>query len=345
MTGPFASRLFRIAFVLAGAYNLAFGAWAGFRPLEFFRLFEIDPPRYPEIWACLGMVVGVYGLLYWHAAWKLDTGWPIIAIGLLGKVLGPIGMVITFSEGWPRRLGMLCVYNDLIWWLPFGLFLARGSRVAGMLERLAPWCCAVLHAAALAAMALFLQAGMLTVPDVTRRATYVGEHAPTWTFGWSLWMASAASLVGFYAWWGCRLPAPRAATIGVVLAALGVVFDLSGESLSALVLVEQAMSLVGQSAGISWNSSGYESIERTATLLTAGAANTLYTLGGLVLMLSTRDLPRFVQFAMWTTWLAGLGMTVGAIVDSVPAMVATTTILFPLLVAWTMWMALRWRPV
>jgi hypothetical protein len=36
MTGPFATRMFRITFALAGAYNLAFGIWAGFWPLQFF---------------------------------------------------------------------------------------------------------------------------------------------------------------------------------------------------------------------------------------------------------------------------------------------------------------------
>ena len=33
MTGPFADRLFRITFALAGVYNLAFGLWAGVWPL------------------------------------------------------------------------------------------------------------------------------------------------------------------------------------------------------------------------------------------------------------------------------------------------------------------------
>ena len=108
MTGPFADRLFRITFALAGIYNLAFGLWAAVWPLAFFHLFDIAPPRYPNIWACVGMVVGVYGLLYWYAAWKLEAGWPIIAVGLLGKVLGPIGMVMSFSDDWPVRLGMLC---------------------------------------------------------------------------------------------------------------------------------------------------------------------------------------------------------------------------------------------
>jgi len=115
MTGPFAMRLFRIIFFVAGCYNLAFGAWAGFGPLHFFEVFDIAPPRYPAIWACLGMVIGVYGLLYWRAAWKPDHSDAIIAAGLLGKVLGPLGMLLTIGDTWPRRIAMLCLYNDVIW--------------------------------------------------------------------------------------------------------------------------------------------------------------------------------------------------------------------------------------
>ncbi len=205
MAGPFADRLFRIAFALAGVYNLAFGLWAGVWPLAFFELFDITPPRYPGIWACLGMVVGVYGLLYLHAAWKLETAWPIIAVGLLGKVLGPIGMVMSFGDDWPRRLGMICIYNDLIWWLPFGLFLVRGRWPGRRLAALAPWICVVVHAAAIAMLAIYLQSGTLAEADAIARAQHVAGHVPAWSIGWAMWMAAAASLVGFYAWWGGRL--------------------------------------------------------------------------------------------------------------------------------------------
>src|SRR5262245_39926993 len=139
MTGPFADRLFRIAFVAAAIYNLAFGLWAAIWPLSFFELFDIPLPRYPAIWACLGMVVGLYGLLYLYSAWKLEAAWPIIAVALAGKVLGPVGMALTVSDAWPRRLGMICVYNDLIWWLPFGLFLMRGTAFGKRLVEIATW--------------------------------------------------------------------------------------------------------------------------------------------------------------------------------------------------------------
>ena len=342
MTGSFATRMFRITFALAGAYNLAFGIWAGFWPLQFFEIFGIAPPRYPAIWACLGMVVGAYGLLYWHAAWKPENARPIIAFGLLGKVLGPIGMFFSVSEQWPLRLAMLNVYNDVIWWLPFTLFLLRGGRVAKCLVSLAPWLCAGLHVLGLAAMALVLRQGMLTEPDTLRRATYIAQHSTLWAVGWGAWMLCAVSIVAFYAWWGSQLSGRLASTAGVLLAGLGSVFDLSGESLSVLTLVEYSPLTLADP--MLWDRAGFESRERLITLLTAGAANLLYTLGGASLMARTKNLPGPIRVAMWATWLAGAAMTLAAIFDWVAGMVAATAVLFPLLIVWTAWFAWRWRP-
>ena len=359
MTGLFAERLFRIAFVLAGCYNLAFGLWAAIWPHAFFELFSIPPPRYPGIWACLGMVVGVYGLLYWHAAWKLDTAWPIIAVGLVGKVLGPIGMVVSFGDDWPRRLGMICVYNDLIWWLPFGLFLARGTWLGKRLMVLAPWLCAITHALAFIALPMLLRQGMLSEPGAAARGAYIAENSIAWTFGWSAWMLAAMTLVGFYAWWGSLLvdqpfqpddgnmhdarrqagkPDLRStvAIAAVIITAIGLVFDFSGEGLSILLLVERASTFTE-------NPAAFVSAERSFTLLSAGAANGLYTLGGVLLTLATPDLPGSIRAAMWATWIAGIAMTIAGILNHVVGMVASTIALFPLLIAWTVWMATRWR--
>jgi hypothetical protein len=369
MTGPFADRLFRIAFALAGCYNLAFGLWAGFWPWSFFRVFDIAPPRYPGIWACLGMVVGVYGLLYWHAAWKLQTAWPIIAVGLLGKVLGPIGMALSFGDDWPRRLGMICVYNDLIWWLPFGLFLVRGTALADQLVRWAPWCCVILHVVALGTMAAFLRRGMLSQPDPWFRAAYITDHATLWSIGWALWMIAAMSLVGFYAWWASRLSITNSemtidefrdtgstwgihhssfahsslTTIAVVIAAFGTVFDFSGEGLSILLLVERAAGSIAGELHSSWDAAAFTNVERGFTLFSAGAANLLYTIGGILLTLATPNLPAWVRAAMWLTWLAGIAMTVAGVMNHVGGLIASTVVLFPLLILWTAWMGARWR--
>ena len=43
----------------------------------------------------------------------------IAAVGLMGKILGPVGMVWLIRRGaWPLSALVLCVTNDFIWWIP-----------------------------------------------------------------------------------------------------------------------------------------------------------------------------------------------------------------------------------
>ncbi|TWT95488.1 SelL-related redox protein [Neorhodopirellula pilleata] len=114
----------------AAAYNLIWGTWVILRPGDLFGWTGMEPPLYPGIWQCVGMIVGVYGIGYGIAATDPTRHWPIVLVGFLGKVLGPIGMVhnvLTIPPGTPGRLPAswlwLNVSNDLIWWLPFGAIL------------------------------------------------------------------------------------------------------------------------------------------------------------------------------------------------------------------------------
>ena len=117
-------QVFRALFVLAGAYNLAFGLWTAIWPQAFFHLFNLEPINHPAIWQCLGMVIGIYGAGYVWAARNLDRAKPIIALGLAGKILGPIGWIGVVAAGqWPLSTGLLIVFNDLIWWPGFIAFL------------------------------------------------------------------------------------------------------------------------------------------------------------------------------------------------------------------------------
>ena len=58
-------------------------------------------------------------------------------VGLLGKILGPIGFVDAVWRGvFPLAFGVNILTNDLIWWVPFGLILLRAWRqAAGEEER------------------------------------------------------------------------------------------------------------------------------------------------------------------------------------------------------------------
>ncbi len=113
----------------AAIYNLAWGAAVIAAPLALFRWAGMEEPRYPQIWQCVGMIVGVYGVGYWLAARDPFRHWPIVCVGLLGKVLGPIGFLQAALTGMlPWRWGATIITNDLIWWVPFASILYLAFR-------------------------------------------------------------------------------------------------------------------------------------------------------------------------------------------------------------------------
>ena len=84
----------------------------------------MEIPRYPMIWQCVGMIVGVYGIGYWIAASDPMRHWPITLVGFLGKIFGPIGFAYYLIQGaFPLIFGLTIMTNDLLWWIPFGLIL------------------------------------------------------------------------------------------------------------------------------------------------------------------------------------------------------------------------------
>jgi hypothetical protein len=114
----------RVVFFVAGIYNLGWGAFSVLDPQWLFRFAGMPTQNYPEIFACLGMVVGLYGVLYLEIARVPERGWLLAAVGLLGKTLGPIGWLTLVLRGrWAVATAVLCVTNDLIWWIPFGIYL------------------------------------------------------------------------------------------------------------------------------------------------------------------------------------------------------------------------------
>lgn len=116
---------------MAALYNIVWGAFVIFFPHLQFELMNMDPPRYPGFWQCIGMIVGVYGLGYWWAAKKPFHHWPIIAVGLLGKVLGPIGFLESLLSGkLPWAFGINIIFNDLIWWPSFFLMMKGAYEYA-----------------------------------------------------------------------------------------------------------------------------------------------------------------------------------------------------------------------
>ena len=114
----------QITFLLAGIYNICWGLWAIFDPNWLFRFAGMPPLNYPDIFACLGMVIGLYGLIYLEVARRPERGFLLAAVGLIGKVLGPVGLLILIYQGkWTAASIVMCLTNDFVWWIPFGIYL------------------------------------------------------------------------------------------------------------------------------------------------------------------------------------------------------------------------------
>jgi hypothetical protein len=122
-------RFHRAVFVAAGVYNISWGLYSAANPQWLFDFAGMPPQNYPEVFACLAMVVGLYGILYLDVARCPEQGRLIAAVGLAGKVLGPVGLLVLIASGrWPIQTIVLCLANDLIWWVPFGLYLHDATR-------------------------------------------------------------------------------------------------------------------------------------------------------------------------------------------------------------------------
>ena len=117
-------RFHRGVFLAAGLYNLGWGLVSALDPQWLFRFTGLAPLNHPAIFACLAMVIGLYGILYLEVARRPEHGWLLAAVGLAGKVLGPIGLALLILRGtWPPSALVLCLTNDFIWWIPFALYV------------------------------------------------------------------------------------------------------------------------------------------------------------------------------------------------------------------------------
>jgi hypothetical protein len=120
-------RFHRIIFCAAGLYNIGWGIYSAADPQWLFRLARLPLETHPEIFPCMAMVIGLYGILYLEIARVPERGWILAAVGLSGKLLGPIGLAKLILTGqWPPSTLVLCLTNDFIWWVPFALYLHDG---------------------------------------------------------------------------------------------------------------------------------------------------------------------------------------------------------------------------
>lgn len=124
MNNQLASKILKVAAI----YNIIWGALIILFPHALFDFAGLPRMNYPGVWQCVGMIVGVYGIGYWVAASDPVKHWPIVLVGLLGKIFGPIGFLQSLYLGvFNLKFGSTIITNDLIWWIPFFLILKNSS--------------------------------------------------------------------------------------------------------------------------------------------------------------------------------------------------------------------------
>ena len=179
-------------------------------------------------------------------------------------------------------------------------------------------------------MAIFLRRGMLTEADrlVPRRVHHRQSHKLVDRLVDV--DARRVSLVGFYAWWGSKLLVGPTFQPGKPdlrsTVATSCCFASPHLATSSISVAKDCRFWCWSSARQRhwhsngerfhpWDAAAFMSIERSFTLLSAGAANALYTVGGILLTLTTPNLPKWVRASMWATWLAGILMTIAGVMD------------------------------
>ncbi|MGN6647846.1 MAG: hypothetical protein ACTHJT_15090 [Cytophaga sp.] len=113
----------RLIMSLAAIYNLFWGILIAIYP-KVILFDESDSIFVIIVLQCVGMLVGVYGFAYYFASRNPARYWPIILVGLLGKILGPIGSLhYIFNNQLDPKFFWVNVFNDLIWIIPFSWIL------------------------------------------------------------------------------------------------------------------------------------------------------------------------------------------------------------------------------
>lgn len=128
----------RQSLVFAGAWHLLLGASIIIAPTAFFSLTALPLPNYLQMWQGAGIMTAVMGVGFVIASRDPMRHWPVILLGLIPKIIAPIGVVWGFwRRDLPPALGTLVLVNDVAWWIPFSmlLWLAVREQVAGEYPR------------------------------------------------------------------------------------------------------------------------------------------------------------------------------------------------------------------
>ena len=115
---------------VAAAWSIFSGLYFAAFPELAMSVLQVEPQTgYAELWRYLGITLCVYGVGYWCASYAPVRHSLLVMIGLLGKILGPIGFLLAARNGsLPILPGIVFLANSLIWSIPFTAVLLHAWR-------------------------------------------------------------------------------------------------------------------------------------------------------------------------------------------------------------------------
>ena len=122
----------RLQWVLrfASVHCCIWGIFIALMPTQSAQLYGFEKPLTDEfLWQGTGLVIFLLGCGYGLASINPLRHYSVVAVGLMAKVLGPIGMLWSVLGGSvSENVLILIPFNDIIWWLPFGMIVTKGFR-------------------------------------------------------------------------------------------------------------------------------------------------------------------------------------------------------------------------
>lgn len=180
-------------------------------------------------------------------------------------------------------------------------------------------------------MLLVLQPGLPMGGDTAVRMRYISEHTLGWQLGWYSWMLSALGLLMFALLLRPYLQPGSLVNIGIALIGIGVLPDLTAETIFKGLLVD-----ISQGSTPS-RVTDFEHYEMLATALTGIIANGAYNIGGLCLntaLFANPQIPRWLAWSGLPAWVLGLGLSLATAKQWMLAAYWFTATAMPLSILW-----------
>ena len=165
-------------------------------------------------------------------------------------------------------------------------------------------------------MHLFARGALISdTPDFMARLQYMQENIIAWRLLWLNWMVSALGLLLFACMLAHFIHAGFLRMFGLLLMALGIAPDISGECIYAFILPAVQNPTSDQVSSL-------QLLETIAMNLTGTVGNGFYNVGGLLLnllLLQNHKVPKWIVWAGLPAWPLGIALSLATALAFYPA--------------------------